>query len=120
MLASSDRTGQYNNAQPYLNAGYNKPGFAYMTPYYLREQIRDVNDIADFIIIEMHAGSEYSTQPGQDYDQIILDNVELNNNYLLPNENINFMDIEDISDEEENYSPFIDVPHMWDLSLILI
>lgn len=114
LLASSDRTGQYNNAQPYLNAGYNKPGFAYMTPYYLREQIRDVNDIADFIIIEMHAGSEYSTQPGQDYDQIILDNVELNNNYLLPNENINFMDIEDISDEEENYSPFIDVPHMWD------
>ena len=46
--------------------------------------------------------------------RIILDNVELNNNYLLPNENINFMDIEDISDEEENYSPFIDVPHMWD------
>ena len=40
LLASSDRTGQYNNYQPYLNAGYNKPGFAYMTPYYISEQIK--------------------------------------------------------------------------------
>ena len=112
-LASSDRTGQYNNAQPYLHAGYNKPGFAYMTPYYIREQIEEVNEIADFIILEMHAGSEYSTAPGEDYDQIILDNAETNN-YLLPNEITNFMDIEDISDEDENYIPFIDVPHMWD------
>ena len=77
-LASCDRTGQYNNAQPYLNAGYNKPGFAYMTPYYLLQQIEAVNDIADFIIVEMHAGSEYSTSPGQDYDNIISNNVETN------------------------------------------
>ena len=58
-LSSSDRTGQYNNYQPYLNAGENKPGFAYLTPYYLKEQIESVKNFTDFIIIEMHSGSEY-------------------------------------------------------------
>ncbi|MBI44683.1 MAG: hypothetical protein CMG66_00785 [Candidatus Marinimicrobia bacterium] len=112
-LASCDRTGQYNNAQPYLNAGYNKPGFAYMTPYYLLQQIEAVDDIADFIIVEMHAGSEYSTSPGQDYDNIILDNIETNN-YIAPDEIVELMDIPDFSNEDENYSLFLDVPHMWD------
>ena len=45
-LASSDRTGQYNNYQPYLNAGENKSGFAYMTPYYLRQQIHSVESLS--------------------------------------------------------------------------
>ena len=54
-LSSSDRTGQYNNYQPYLNAGENKPGFAYLTPYYLKQQIKNVEDLVDFVIIEMHA-----------------------------------------------------------------
>jgi len=112
-LASSDRTGQYNNYQPYLHSGYNKPGFAYMTPYYLQQQIQAVEEISDFIIVEMHAGSEYSTEPGQDYDNII-NNFSETDNYYNPNEIIEYMDIADISDEDENYSPFIDVPHMWD------
>ena len=112
-LASSDRTGQYNNYQPYLHSGYNKPGFAYMTPYYLLQQIESVEDISDFIIVEMHAGSEYSTQPGQDYDSFINQNIETNH-YFGPDENLDYMDIIDISDEDENYTPFIDVPHMWD------
>ena len=112
-LASSDRTGQYNNAQPYLHAGYNKPGFAYMTPYYILQQIEEVSDIADFIIVNMHAGSEYSTSPGEDYDYIISQNIETSN-YFGPNEIIDNMDIIDISDEDENYTPFTDVPHMWD------
>ena len=41
-LAASDRTGQYNNEQPYLNAGYNKPGFANLEPYYIKKQIDEV------------------------------------------------------------------------------
>ncbi|MDZ4121697.1 MAG: CapA family protein, partial [Candidatus Cloacimonadaceae bacterium] len=56
-LRSSDRTGQYNNAQPYLQAGYNKPGFAYLTPYYIGRQIEMVQGIADLKIVEMHGGS---------------------------------------------------------------
>ena len=45
-LSSSDRTGQYNNYQPFLNAGENKSGFAYMTPYYVKKQIESVKDLS--------------------------------------------------------------------------
>ncbi len=94
-LASSDRTGQYNNYQPYLNAGFNKPGFAYLTPYYLTEQIADVEDVADYLIMEMHAGSEYSLAPGSEYDK----SEELN------------------PYQDEGYNPKADIPHMWDRAL---
>lgn len=100
-LAFSDRTGQYNNYQPYLNAGYNKPGFAYMTPYYVSQQINAVQDYADLIVVETHSGSEYSTAPGANYD---------------------FWDIfagwdPDDFNEDEDYTPRIDIPHMWDIEI---
>jgi poly-gamma-glutamate capsule biosynthesis protein CapA/YwtB (metallophosphatase superfamily) len=59
-LASCNRTGQYDNYQPYLNAGYSKPGFAYLTEFHTSKQIATVEDDADLIIVEMHAGNEYS------------------------------------------------------------
>jgi len=62
-LAASDRTGQYNNYQPYLNAGYNKPGFAYLNRYNIKKQIEQVSDISDLTVMEWHCGSEYSTEP---------------------------------------------------------
>ena len=95
-LASSDRTGQYNNAQPYLNAGYNKPGIAYMTPYYIIQQLNAVQNVADLKIMEFHAGSEYSLAPGSNYDK--------SNPFLEDN-------------EDEDYSPKTDVPHMWDIAI---
>lgn len=95
-LASSDRTGQYNNAQPYLQAGYNKSGFAYMTPYYISQQIGAVEGVADLKILELHAGSEYSLSPGSNYDK--------NNPFQ-----------EDTQDEDYDYRT--DVPHMWDLAI---
>jgi poly-gamma-glutamate capsule biosynthesis protein CapA/YwtB (metallophosphatase superfamily) len=91
-LASSDRTGQYNNYQPYLQAGFNKPGFAYMTPYYISQQISDIRDVVDFVVVETHSGSEYSTEPGADYDKEMFVENEL----------------------DEGYEAFLDVPHMWD------
>jgi poly-gamma-glutamate capsule biosynthesis protein CapA/YwtB (metallophosphatase superfamily) len=94
-LASSDRTGQYNNYQPYLNAGFNKPGFAYLTPYYLTQQIDDVEDVSDYQIMEMHAGSEYSLAPGGYYDK---------------SEELNLY-------QDEGYNPKADIPHMWDRAL---
>lgn len=96
-LRSCDRTGQYNDAQPYLQAGYNKPGFAYMTPYYIAEQIAAVEDVADLIIAELHGGSEYSLTPGEDYDKGP-------NPFLGDNE-----------DEDYNYRS--DVPHQWDIAI---
>ncbi len=96
-LASSDRTGQYNNAQPYLQAGYNKPGFAYMTPYYIQQQLNAVEDVADLRIVEMHGGSEYSLAPGSGYDK--------GENPFLGD------------DQDEDYAPKTDVPHLWDIAI---
>ncbi|UCC10987.1 MAG: CapA family protein [candidate division WOR-3 bacterium] len=61
--AACNRTGQYDNYQPYLNAGLNKPGFAYLTEHDISRQIQAVEDYADIIICEMHAGNEYSVTP---------------------------------------------------------
>jgi len=62
-LAASDRTGQYNNYQPHLNAGYNKPGFANLEPYYIKKQIDEVKNISDLVVLEWHTGVEYSSGP---------------------------------------------------------
>ncbi|SVC37296.1 uncharacterized protein METZ01_LOCUS290150, partial [marine metagenome] len=108
-LAVSDRTGQYNNYQPYLNAGYNKPGFAYMTPYYMLQQIEEVEYVADLIVVEMHAGSEYSSSPSYDYDGYFSDSNPYED-HASDRDN----DIPSNSEEEEDYSPYLDIPHMWD------
>ena len=113
-LANSDRTGQYNNYQPYLNAGYNKPGFAYLTPYYLEQQILAVRDVADLVIMEMHAGSEYSSEPGAGYDSFEFGIGFAVEDWIAPREIIHNMDLPEDTDEDENYSPLLDVPHMWD------
>jgi len=95
-LASCDRTGQYNNAQPFLQAGYNKPGFAYMTPYYMLQQLAAVDGFADLKVMELHGGSEYSLSPGSDYDK-----------------NMAFED----DDQDEDFDYRTDVPHMWDVAI---
>ena len=115
-LASSDRTGQYNNYQPYLNAGVNKPGFAYMTPYYLKQQIQSVEEVADLIVVEMHAGSEYSYSPGADYDSYtpIEDFADLRTN---PASGTGFQMMEKNGMEAEDYSWRLDRPQMWDRAI---
>jgi poly-gamma-glutamate capsule biosynthesis protein CapA/YwtB (metallophosphatase superfamily) len=112
-LASSDRTGQYNNYQPFLNAGENKSGFAYMTPYYLRKQIKAVEDFADLIVLELHAGSEYSYEPGSNYDYHGSNN-DFGSIRYNPASNLGF---ETIEFEEEDYSWRLDQPKMWDRSI---
>lgn len=100
-LFSSDRTGQYNNAQPYLQAGFAKPGFAYMTPYYVDRQIAYIQNVADLIVVETHSGSEYSTAPGANYDF-----AELYPGWQ-----------EKDFDAEEDFSPRADIPHLWDIDI---
>ena len=115
-LSSSDRTGQYNNYQPYLNAGENKPGFAYLTPYYLKEQIESVKNFTDFIIIEMHSGSEYSLSPGSDYDSYDppenFESLRIN-----PASEDGFIIPPFLEPEDEDYSWRLDRPQMWDRAL---
>jgi len=98
MLFASDRTGQYNNAQPYLNAGYDSPGFAMLTPWYTLQQMEEVDAASDFQVLNWHCGSEYSTSPGSNYD---------------------FIPPPDMVDPhgDEDYDPLIDVPQMWDRQL---
>lgn len=83
-IAASDRTGQYSNDQPYLNAGYNKPGFANLDPYYIKKQIDEVKDISDLVILEWHTGTEYSTYPDNACDSCTLfgEDNESDENYF--------------------------------------
>ena len=115
-LASSDRTGQYNNYQPYLNAGENKSGFAYLTPYYLKQQIQTVEDIADLTIVEMHAGSEYSYEPGENYDSFNFPD-RLKNLKINPASNTGFIENIKHGLEAEDYSWRLDRPQMWDRAI---
>jgi poly-gamma-glutamate capsule biosynthesis protein CapA/YwtB (metallophosphatase superfamily) len=62
-LASCNRTGQYDNYQPYLDAGFNKPGFALLDTSHLARQIQTVESVADVVVVEMHSGEEYSPVP---------------------------------------------------------
>jgi len=77
-LRSCDRNGQYDNYQPYLDAGLNKPGFAYLDTFHLREQIRTVEDDADVIVCEFHTGEEYEPTPeASANDQLPIPNDQL-------------------------------------------
>lgn len=70
-LAFCDRTGQYDNLQPFLNAGFNKPGFAEETVYDVLRMIDAVRTDADAIILELHAGYEYAEHPEMAGESII-------------------------------------------------
>ncbi|MCL6465768.1 MAG: CapA family protein [candidate division WOR-3 bacterium] len=62
-LAYSDRTGQYDNYQPYLDAGENKPGFANLDTFRVFQAMRRAKAVADFLVLELHSGEEYQPEP---------------------------------------------------------
>jgi poly-gamma-glutamate capsule biosynthesis protein CapA/YwtB (metallophosphatase superfamily) len=93
--ASSDRTGQYNNEQPFLNAGFNKPGFANLTPFDLEHQIATVRNLADLVVAEMHSGTEYGVAPTGPFTTSV-----------NPRE-----------DDDEDYSPFASAPLATDIQI---
>lgn len=63
-LGQSNRTGREWNYQPFLDAGYNKPGFGYLLPHNLESAVNDARGSADIVIVQMHSGDEYETEPG--------------------------------------------------------
>lgn len=63
-LGQCNRTGREYNYQPFLDAGYNKPGFAWITGSNLDRAIGAAGDLADLVVIQLHAGIEYATGPG--------------------------------------------------------
>lgn len=96
-LAASDRTGQYNNYQPYLNAGYDKSGFAYLTKYYMQKGINEVRNVSDLVVMQLHCGSEYSTDPSSGYDNMYEGWYQ------------------DAFPEDEGYFWGLDIPQAWDI-----
>ncbi|NPV14772.1 T9SS type A sorting domain-containing protein [candidate division WOR-3 bacterium] len=65
-LAYSDRTGQYDNYQPYLNAGENKPGFADLDTFRVFQALQRAKRVADFLVVELHSGEEYQPEPADE------------------------------------------------------
>ncbi len=65
-LGQCNRTGRQWNYQPFLDAGYDKPGFAYLLPHNLATSLADARDLADVVILQTHSGVEYIPVPPDD------------------------------------------------------
>ena len=63
LLGQCNRTGRQWNYQPFLDAGYSKPGFAYLLPGNLIRAVEESRDRADVVIVQTHSGDEYQTSP---------------------------------------------------------
>ncbi|MBU1707265.1 CapA family protein, partial [bacterium] len=63
MLCFSDRTGSYNNYQPFLDAGRSRAGFAMWNRSTIEATVPEAVSLADFTVLSVHSGSEYKTQP---------------------------------------------------------
>lgn len=70
-LGQCNRDGRTWNYQPFLDAGYNKPGFGYLLPPNLESSIPGVREQADVVIIQLHSGDEYdpAPPPGKGFDR---------------------------------------------------
>ena len=64
-LGLCNRTGRAWNYQPFLDAGYNKPGFAYLLPDNLDRCISYTQPLSDIVIVQTHSGDEYETAPSR-------------------------------------------------------
>jgi poly-gamma-glutamate synthesis protein (capsule biosynthesis protein) len=65
-LGLCNRTGRQWNYQPFLDAGYNKPGFAYLLTENLASSIGATRPLSDIVIVQTHSGDEYETAPDPD------------------------------------------------------
>jgi poly-gamma-glutamate capsule biosynthesis protein CapA/YwtB (metallophosphatase superfamily) len=65
-LGLCNRTGRQWNYQPFLDAGFNKPGFAYLLPDNLESSIDYTAPLSDIVIVQTHSGDEYQTAPPPD------------------------------------------------------
>jgi len=62
-LGQCNRTGREYNYQPFLDAAFNKPGFAWCAQPNVNDAIAAARPLADLVVIQMHAGIEYETVP---------------------------------------------------------
>ncbi|MBK8167059.1 MAG: CapA family protein [bacterium] len=62
-LGLCNRTGREWNYQPFLDAGWDKPGFAHLLPAQLGAAIDATRPQADVVIVQTHSGAEYQLVP---------------------------------------------------------
>lgn len=63
MLSFSDRTGSYNNFQPFLDAGRSRAGFAMWNRAAIDATVEEAAALSDFVVINTHSGDEYTLEP---------------------------------------------------------
>ena len=63
-VGQCNRTGREYNYQPFLDAGFNKPGFAWETEANLDRALAATLPYADLTVMQLHSGIEYATGPG--------------------------------------------------------
>lgn len=62
-LAFCNRTERDYNARPYLDAGYDKAGFAYFSADNLVRTIPQIKAACDYLVVAVHGGWEYANAP---------------------------------------------------------
>ncbi len=62
-LGQCNRDGRKWNYQPFLDAGFNKPGFGNLLPHNVEQAVTFARDLADVVILQLHSGDEYETAP---------------------------------------------------------
>ncbi len=63
-IGQCNRTGREYNYQPFLDAGFNKPGFAWEIEANLDRALAATLPYADLTVMQLHSGIEYATGPG--------------------------------------------------------
>jgi poly-gamma-glutamate capsule biosynthesis protein CapA/YwtB (metallophosphatase superfamily) len=63
ILSFCNRIGTDDNAQPFLQAGPSRPGFAMWDRANIERMIPAARQIADVVVVQVHSGIEYATTP---------------------------------------------------------
>jgi len=69
ILSFCNRDGSWDNEQPFMGAGPNRPGFAMWNRPNIEQTIPGVRDVADLVIVQVHSGIEYATEPPYLHDR---------------------------------------------------
>jgi poly-gamma-glutamate capsule biosynthesis protein CapA/YwtB (metallophosphatase superfamily) len=65
VVSMCDRTGNYNNYQPFLDAGPSRPGFALWSRGNTAASVTPLRPQVDWLVLQVHSGNEYSTEPSR-------------------------------------------------------
>jgi poly-gamma-glutamate capsule biosynthesis protein CapA/YwtB (metallophosphatase superfamily) len=63
ILSYCNRDGSADNEQPFMGAGPAKPGFAMWDRVSIEQTIPAARQVADVVIVQVHSGIEYATEP---------------------------------------------------------